>query len=197
MRITLVLTAAIFLFAAPAARAAAVQPARPGGNRASVLSVADVAVRDSMPLRGTPYAWGGTTPAGFDCSGFTRYVFARVGIHLAHSSYAQWTAGRHVPRRDLRPGDLVFFAGLGHVGIYVGGGRFIHAPHAGTVVSIDRLSGSWYGREYDGAVRMRGSSAAVRRVLRRPGAGTMPAWRYPSTPDRSSARALPAASRTS
>ena len=151
-------------------------------------TVAGAAVRDAMRLRGVPYAWSGASPAGFDCSGFTSYVYGRLGIHLAHSSYAQWSAGRHVRRADLRPGDLVFFAGLGHVGIYIGGGRFIHAPHTGTVVSVDRLSGSWYGAEYDGAVRLRGSS----RLL-----ATMAAWRSRSTSHRNTAHVSPVASRLS
>jgi cell wall-associated NlpC family hydrolase len=151
-------------------------------------TVAGAAVRDAMRLRGAPYAWSGASPAGFDCSGFTSYVYGRLGIHLAHSSYAQWSAGPHVRRADLRPGDLVFFAGLGHVGIYIGGGRFIHAPHTGTVVSVDRLSGSWYGPQYDGAVRLRGSS----RLL-----ATMAAWRSRSTSRRNTAHVSPVASKLS
>jgi cell wall-associated NlpC family hydrolase len=75
--------------------------------------------------------WAGTTPRGFDCSGFTRFVYAHMGISLPHSSYAQWTMGRHIGRHALRPGDLVFFAGLGHVGLWIGHGRFIHAPQTG------------------------------------------------------------------
>ena len=62
------------------------------------------------------------------------------------------------PSAICEPGDLVFFDGIGHVGIYIGGGLFVHAPHTGTVVSVDRLSGSWYGAEYDGAVRLPGSA---------------------------------------
>ena len=151
-------------------------------------TIAAAAVRDAMHLRGAPYVWSGASPSGFDCSGFTSYVYGRLGIRLAHSSYAQWTAGRHIRRADLQPGDLVFFAGLGHVGIYIGGGRFIHAPHTGTVVSVDRLSGSWYGAEYDGAVRPHGSQ----RVL-----ATMARWRSRSTRHPNSARASRVASRLS
>ncbi len=90
-----------------------------------------------------------------------------------------------MPRADLRPGDLVFFAGLGHVGMYIGGGRFIHAPHTGSVVSVERLSGSWYGAEYDGAVRPRGSGAVL---------ATMPGWHSRSMHHRRSERALHAVS---
>jgi cell wall-associated NlpC family hydrolase len=124
-------------------------------------TIATRAVHDALALRGAPYAYGGSSPAGFDCSGFTSYVYGKLGIKLAHSSYAQWTAGAHIPLRDLQPGDIVFFAGLGHVGIYIGDGKFVHAPHTGTVVSVDRLSGSWYGAEYDGAVRPYGSQALL------------------------------------
>jgi cell wall-associated NlpC family hydrolase len=107
-------------------------------------------------MRGVPYAWGGSTPRGFDCSGLVRYAYRGAGITLAHSSYAQWSAGRHVHRRALRPGDIVFF-GPGHVGIYLGSKRFVHAPESGRVVSIDRIDRGWYAGTFSGAVRVRGS----------------------------------------
>jgi cell wall-associated NlpC family hydrolase len=103
---------------------------------------------------GVRYVYGGTSPrTGFDCSGFVRYVYERLGRSLPHSSYAQFDVGRRVARRWLKPGDLVFFDGVGHVGIYIGHNRFIHAPHTGTRVSIDSLVG-WYGARYDGARRL-------------------------------------------
>jgi len=109
-------------------------------------------VRFARTFLGVRYSYGGTSPqSGFDCSGFTRFVYAHFGIALPHYSVAQYELGRRVSRSRLRPGDLVFFDGLGHVGLYVGGGRYIHAPHTGTRVSIDSL-GSSYG--YDGAVRV-------------------------------------------
>ena len=105
-------------------------------------------------LLGVPYVYGGTSPSsGFDCSGFTRFVYAHFGIPLPHYSGAQFDMGRRVSRDGLRPGDLLFFDGLGHVGMYVGEGRFIHAPHSGTRVSIDTLSG-WYSGRFDGARRL-------------------------------------------
>ncbi len=112
----------------------------------------------AMQYLGVPYAWGGASPSGFDCSGFVMYVFAQVGISLPHYTVAQWSYPNavSVPRDELQPGDLVFFAGLGHVGIYVGNGQFIHAPHTGDVVSIDSLSEGWYASEYDGAKRILG-----------------------------------------
>src|SRR5207248_6415343 len=97
-------------------------------------------VRFARRFLGVPYSYGGTSPrGGFDCSGFTRFVYAHFGIGLPHYSGGQFGRGRRVSRRGLRPGDLVFFDRLGHVGIYVGRGRFIHAPHTGTRVSIDRI----------------------------------------------------------
>jgi cell wall-associated NlpC family hydrolase len=90
---------------------------------------------------GVRYVYGGTSPrSGFDCSGFTRYVYEHFGIDLPHYSGAQFDMGRRVSRGGLRPGDLVFFNGLGHVGLYIGGGRFIHAPHTGARVSIETLA---------------------------------------------------------
>jgi peptidoglycan DL-endopeptidase CwlO len=102
---------------------------------------------------GTPYVWGGASPAGFDCSGFTMYVYAQVGVSLPHNAAAQYGYGSPVSRSALAPGDLVFFDGLGHVGIYVGGNQFIHAPHTGDVVKISSLTG-WYASTYYGARRL-------------------------------------------
>jgi cell wall-associated NlpC family hydrolase len=104
---------------------------------------------------GVPYVYGGSSPrSGFDCSGFVRYVYAHFGVSLPHSSYAQFGDGRRVGRGSLRPGDLVFFDGLGHVGLYIGNGRFIHAPHTGTRVRIETLAG-WYSSRFSGARRLR------------------------------------------
>jgi peptidoglycan DL-endopeptidase CwlO len=99
----------------------------------------------AMRYLGTPYVWGGASPSGFDCSGFTMYVYAQVGVSLPHSSYAQYGMGVPVSQSDLQPGDLVFFYGLGHVGIYIGGGQYIHAPHTGDVVKISSLGAGYVG----------------------------------------------------
>jgi peptidoglycan DL-endopeptidase CwlO len=109
----------------------------------------------AMRYLGVPYVWGGASPSGFDCSGFVMYVYAQVGVSLPHYTGAQWNVGVPVARGDLQPGDLVFFDGLGHVGIYIGGNQFIHAPHTGTVVQVSSLSG-WYASTYDGARRILG-----------------------------------------
>ena len=103
---------------------------------------------------GTPYRWAGSSPGGFDCSGFVMYVYGRIGIGLPHNSAMLWGLGRPVSRKDLQPGDLVFFNGLSHAGIYVERGRFVHSPHSGDVVKISRLSESSYRRTYYGARRL-------------------------------------------
>src|SRR5438874_12529345 len=105
------------------------KPLQPFGVR-----VADYAKR----FLGARYLYGGSSPSGgFDWSGFVRYVYAHFGVSLAHSSYAQFAHGRSIDQRALKPGDLVFFDDVEHVGIYIGNGRFIHAPHSGTHVRIE------------------------------------------------------------
>jgi cell wall-associated NlpC family hydrolase len=82
------------------------------------------------------------------------YVYAQLGVSLPHYTGAQWSSGTAVSRSQLQPGDLVFFDGLAHVGIYIGGNQFIHAPHTGDVVKVSSLSDSWYASHYDGARRI-------------------------------------------
>jgi cell wall-associated NlpC family hydrolase len=108
----------------------------------------------AMSQLNTPYVWGGAAPGGFDCSGLVMWAYAQVGVSLPHSSYAQYGYGVPVSKDQLQPGDLVFFDGLGHVGIYIGGGQFVHAPHTGDVVKISSLSEDWYASTYVGARRI-------------------------------------------
>jgi cell wall-associated NlpC family hydrolase len=106
----------------------------------------------AMKYLGIPYAWGGASPAGFDCSGLVMYVYAQLGILLPHYAAAQYGFGTAVSRDQLQPGDLVFFDGLSHVGIYIGGGQIVHAPQTGDVVKISSLSD--FGAGYVGARRL-------------------------------------------
>lgn len=117
-----------------------------GGDRSSAVSIA-------LEELGKPYVWGADGPGSFDCSGLTSYVYGKMGISLPHSSRAQYSYGEHVSMDNLQAGDLVFFARGGtisHVGIYVGGGNFIHAPQTGDVVKISSIHS--HGG-YVGAVR--------------------------------------------
>jgi peptidoglycan DL-endopeptidase CwlO len=146
---------------AAAAAAAAAQAAQSGVGSApptnlpnpptSTLGGQAVAIAERY--LGVPYVWGGASPSGFDCSGLTMYVYGQLGVSLPHNAAAQYDSLPHVSEGDLEPGDLVFFDGLGHVGIYIGGGEMIHAPHTGTVVQISTLSG---GGTYYGAARVPG-----------------------------------------
>jgi peptidoglycan DL-endopeptidase CwlO len=110
---------------------------RPLGERVAAIALREV---------GVPYRWGGISPAGgFDCSGLVYWAYRRLGISVPHSSYALYDRGRRVPPTRMKPGDVLFFFGLGHVGIYVGHGRMVHAPHTGSRVQVVRLS-SYAGR---------------------------------------------------
>jgi cell wall-associated NlpC family hydrolase len=110
--------------------------APPDGSRASQV------VAIAMQYLGIPYVWGGASPSqGFDCSGLVSYVYAQIGIYLPHHAASAYGYGVPVAYSELAPGDLVFFSGLGHMGMYIGGGQFIHAPHTGDVVKISTLAG--------------------------------------------------------
>ena len=117
------------------------------GYGSQVVSVA-------MSYLGVPYVWGGASPSGFDCSGLVMYAFAQVGIGLPHSSYAMANMGSSVPYDQLQPGDLVFFDGNGHVGMYIGGGEYVNAPYTGAVVRVDSLGSGWAASHYNGARRI-------------------------------------------
>ena len=111
------------------------------------------AARMATEYLGTPYVWAGSSPSGFDCSGLVSYVFARVGVSIPHNAAQQYRYGTPVPRDGLQPGDLVFFNRLRHNGIYLGGGRFIHATKPGGV-KIARLDDEWFRARWVGARRL-------------------------------------------
>jgi cell wall-associated NlpC family hydrolase len=138
---------------APLADAVGVSASTPEGSTVAPPNVHGGVVGIAMRYLGVPYVWGGSTPRGFDCSGFAMYVFAQIGVSLPHSSYAQFAMGSSVSISQLQPGDLVFFTGASHMGIYIGGGQFIHAPHTGDVVKISSLSG-YYSSNFAGARRI-------------------------------------------
>jgi cell wall-associated NlpC family hydrolase len=90
---------------------------------------------------GVPYVWGGASPSGFDCSGLVMYVYAQLGISLPHYTGSQWSVTQPISLSQAQPGDLIFFDGLGHVGIYLGGGQMVDAPHTGAVVRVESIYG--------------------------------------------------------
>jgi cell wall-associated NlpC family hydrolase len=139
---------------APPGQSAAVPPADPG------TALAGAAER----LVGAPYRFGGASPEGFDCSGLVLYTHGRMGLSVPRTAAEQQRAARPVQLRELAPGDVVFFriggATVDHVGVYVGGGRFVHAPRSGRPVISDALDDPFYERRFAGAGRFWSPSAA-------------------------------------
>jgi peptidoglycan DL-endopeptidase CwlO len=125
-----------------------------GGGNPPASQYGGGVVGIAMQYLGIPYQWGGESPStGFDCSGFVYYVFSRVGVSLPRTVSAQYAVGAPVSRSALQPGDIVFFNGLGHDGIYIGGNQFIHSPHTGDVVKISSITG-YYSSGFVGARRV-------------------------------------------
>lgn len=122
---------------------AVIKQAKAQAKAAKTAKVAKT-LKTAKSLTGTPYAYGGSTPSGFDCSGFTMYCYAKAGISLTHNAQAQFNETKSVSTSSMKKGDLVFFgsstASITHVGIYVGNGKFIHSPQTGEYVRIDSLS---------------------------------------------------------
>jgi cell wall-associated NlpC family hydrolase len=130
---------------APAAPAPGV-PSAPLPSGSGNAAAAQVA----MQYLGTPYVWGGASPSGFDCSGLASYAYAQIGKSVPHYTVAIYNQFPKVPSDQLQVGDLVFFRGLGHMGIYIGGGQFVHAPQTGDVVKVSTMGSR---SDYVGAVR--------------------------------------------
>src|SRR2546421_2325439 len=147
--------AALAIVLALLAAACSSLPATPPARPQQGAAIAQAATA----LIGTPYQFGGADAAGFDCSGLARYLHERVGVAIPRTAAEQQHAAHPVPLAELAPGDLVFFRirkrGIDHVGVYAGGGRFIHAPRAGLTVRYRDLRGSgFYARRPVGAGRL-------------------------------------------
>jgi cell wall-associated NlpC family hydrolase len=126
----------------------------------------------ALGLLGIPYRNGGSDPSGFDCSGFVQYIFSRVGTYLPREARDQFLVGRRVDLDEVEPGDLLFFEtvarGASHVGLVIGGGRFVHAPSSRGVVRVEPYTASYWARRFVGARRVTEANAAA--SIRFPGA---------------------------
>ena len=140
------------------AACASTPPADPSFQPTS-QAAADRAAGTALKMLGQPYHFGGSSPAaGFDCSGLVRYSYKQVGLTLPHNTEKQRLTGRHIQKAELRRGDLVFFDQEGkknsHVGIYLGDGRFVHAPSSGKHVRSDRLDAPYWKKHFSEARRV-------------------------------------------
>jgi cell wall-associated NlpC family hydrolase len=131
-------------------------PMPPGATRAEPDPVRNQIVFTALQMVGVPYRYGGATPTGFDCSGLVQYAYRNAGLSVPRTSREQLGASRPVPLAEARPGDLLFFRSKdwSHVGIYVGEGRFVHAPSTGKTVSVASFADAWYRRNFVRAGRM-------------------------------------------
>lgn len=122
-------------------------------------STATAAAGIAKSMIGQPYHYGGQSPGGFDCSGLVWYSYKKVGVSTARTSKELRKKTRKISRKNMRPGDLVFFKGwirTGHVGMYLGSGRFIHAPSSGKKVKIDRMDTGYWDKHFKSAGRIVG-----------------------------------------
>ena len=125
-----------------------------GATAESPSSRNAAAARMAARYLGAPYVWAGSSPSGFDCSGLVMYAFGQVGVAVPHNAAQQFRLGTPVARDRLVPGDVVFFNQLRHNGIYLGDGRFVHAPSSGGVVSVANIDAPYYQRHLVGVGRL-------------------------------------------
>jgi cell wall-associated NlpC family hydrolase len=133
-------------------------PVAASGSTKPTAELSDQAASHALKMVGRPYRFGGSSPAGFDCSGLVLYSYRQAGLALPHNTDRQRSAARPVGLADLRRGDLLFFnqegKKYGHVGIYVGGGKFVHAPSSGKSVRSDRLDSPYWRKHLSEARRL-------------------------------------------
>jgi len=146
-------------FPMPGSQSSQGSPRAPGSEDSLPLAFDGYALAGTaLSLRGAPYRNGGSDPAGFDCSGFTRYVFAQYGVSLPRDVREQYRWGKSVKPEELAAGDLIFFTttepGASHVGIAVGGDEFVHAPSSSGVVRVEHLSSRYWAPRFLGAKRV-------------------------------------------
>ena len=134
-------------------------PTTPASPPRATLPDDQALVATALSFRGTPYRNGGSDPQGFDCSGFTQWVFAQYGVALPREVEQQFKVGEKIKQDDLKPGDLVFFhiesSGASHVGIFVADDQFVHAPSSRGVVRVEYINSTYWGRRFVGARRVR------------------------------------------
>lgn len=132
-------------------------PEKPAPSKAR-QPVGEVASRVALRQVGVPYRYGGSTTSGFDCSGLVQFSYAAAGIRMPRTTSQLWTATDTVSKRELQPGDLLFFnvgGKMAHVGMYVGGQKFVHAPSSGKTVTVASLTSSYYDKAFVRAGRPR------------------------------------------
>jgi len=136
----------------PVVEPAAKQPSSsPASPRVERVTAGERAAAVALEQVGVPYRYGGSTPSGFDCSGLVQYSYTQAGVRVPRTTGQLWSAASPVGRGELRAGDLLFFSIAGkmsHVGLYLGGGRFVHAPSSGKVVSVETLTSDYYRQAF-------------------------------------------------
>ena len=163
--------------ASPATPALPASPAVPASPAQPASPARETLIDTALSFRGTPYRNGGTDPSGFDCSGFTQWVFAQHGFALPRDVEEQFKIGRKIKLDDLKPGDLVFFHtvahGASHVGIYVADDQFVHAPSSKGVVRTESINSSYWAQRFLAGRRIEGAAQAPAAVVvrRRPSGG--------------------------